>query len=542
MIRTFAAAGLAALLSCTAFGQSGASAPKFDIADVHIAPPSQYQSQSPVLYRNGRYEYRNVSLLNLIVSAYGVVADKVIDAPSWFTSDRFDVIAKTSPDATAESLNAMLKTLLADRLKLALHNDTRPMPTYALVKGETPAGEKSPLQKAAGSAPAACKTLAAGGRGAAPGRFTDINGSPTELGPGGLIFYECRNITMPAFTELLRKMSPQDFPDPLVEQTGLTGAWDFDLTYSMMRGGIMGETRTIFVAVSQIGLKLQPAKAPMPVVVVDGANRAPTANPPNLGEMLPVRATEFESVQMSPTDTRGNMGGLRGPGPGGHVDLRGLTLKNLIANAWGVTPEQIVDGPEFMEKVYPEVIAQAPVTTTPGLRQTLDVDTNRLMMQNMLKDRFKLTIHEDQRPMDVYVLSAATPKLKKADPADGRTGCLNLDADGKELKSFGMNTERHVSCLNMTMAQFADYLPGFAPNLFMGKPRTVVNETGIEGTWDFNFTITGFGVPPGQRFAGEPQPGLPEVIASTFGLKLEVAKRPQPVMVIDHVEDKPTEK
>ena len=533
-MRTFKFAGLLILLSGAAFGQ------KFDVAEIHAAAPSPYQSVGPVLYKGGRYEFRAATLQNLITNAYGVDPDKVVDGPSWLAFDRFDIIAKTSPDATLANLNAMLKTLLEDRFGLTLHNDKRPMPTYALVVGDKPEGDKPQMQKATGSGPGGCKALAAGGRGGTP-RFTDINGSPTELGPGAMIFYECRNITMPAFVELLRKMSMQDFGNPLVDQTGLQGAWDFDLTYSMMRGGDMSTIRTIFVAIEHLGLKLQPAKAPMPVVVVDHANRTPTTNPLNAAELLPVRSTEYESVQMSPTDAPVNMGGLRGPGPNGRVDLRGSALKFLIANAWSLGPDQVVGGPEFLTMVYPEIVAQAPVTNTPGLRQALDVETNRLMLQKLLADRFKLTTHEEQYPMDVYVISADAPKLRKADPSS-RTGCTNYSADGTELKGFSMTTERHIACLNMTVAQFVDYIPSIAANMFMNMPRTVVNETGIDGAFDFNFVFTGFGAPPGRPAPGGPQPSLQEILAAKFGLKVEIAKRSQPVIVVDHVEAKPTEK
>jgi hypothetical protein len=71
-----------ALLAGAAFGQPPGATPKFDTADVHAGAPSPNQFLGPVLYRSERYELRNATLLNLITTAYGVDADKIVNGPA----------------------------------------------------------------------------------------------------------------------------------------------------------------------------------------------------------------------------------------------------------------------------------------------------------------------------------------------------------------------------------------------------------------------------------------------------------------------------
>jgi len=114
---------------------------------------------------------------------------------------------------------------------------------------------------------------------------------------------------------------------------------------------------------------------------------------------------------------------------------------------------------------------------------------------------------------------------------------------------------RLVTCQNVTMAQFAELLPGIAPGYLHTK---VVDGTGLEGGWDFTFSFSPAGLfQVNQGRSGEegggagspvPEASLPSGALSLFdamtkqlGLKLEMQKRPTPVLVIDHVNQKPTD-
>src|SRR5215475_13561242 len=70
--------------------------------------------------------------MDLIHVAYNMESTKVLGGPNWLDWDRFDVLAKAPPNAKQSDVGPMLQNLLADRFKLVVRNDTKPMPAYAL--------------------------------------------------------------------------------------------------------------------------------------------------------------------------------------------------------------------------------------------------------------------------------------------------------------------------------------------------------------------------------------------------------------------------
>jgi uncharacterized protein (TIGR03435 family) len=178
------------------------------------------------------------------------------------------------------------------------------------------------------------------------------------------------------------------------------------------------------------------------------------------------------------------------------------------------------------------------------------------MLKSLIIDRFKMKAHFEDRQVNAYTLMAAKPKLKKADPAS-RTGCktANAPAATGPTTPFGiLAANRIVTCQNITMAQFADQLQIIA-GPYVHYP--VLDGTGLEGAWDFSFTYSAIpatqlaglrGAPP--PGAGPDAPGASDPVGGTslfdavekqLGLKLEMQKRFYRGLVIDHIEEKPTE-
>jgi uncharacterized protein (TIGR03435 family) len=158
-------------------------------------------------------------------------------------------------------------------------------------------------------------------------------------------------------------------------------------------------------------------------------------------------------------------------------------------------------------------------------------------------DRFKMTYHTEERPVSAYSLVALKAKMKKADPAS-RTSCkITAAPAGSAPGSQGL------TCQNITMAQFADRLQNMTPELSW----PVLDATGIEGGWDFVLTFNRNAGMRGGGRGGDAEGAMPavseptgaftlfEAIEKQLGLKLEMRKRPMPVIVIDHIEQKPTE-
>jgi uncharacterized protein (TIGR03435 family) len=316
------------LMNCPgwlAFSQSPESPPRFEIADVHISAKTVNPFVRTGPARGGRYEVKNATMVDLVRIAYGFDPDKVLGGPNWLEMNRFDVIAKVPPDSTQETQKLMLQSLLEDRFKLKIHQETKPLPTHALTIGKKPQ-----LKESDGTEETGCRPQTASGppsEGAPRIMMGVANGSMTTiaLGAGMTIHYVCRNMTMAAFAAGLRGMMGANVgPNQVLDETGLKGNWNFDIKWSMQFMGPMAANTTerisTFEAIEkQLGLKLEERQIPTPVIVVDSVNEKPTDNSPAVAEALPTipLPTEFEVASVKPSDP-GGRGGRFQIQPGGY--------------------------------------------------------------------------------------------------------------------------------------------------------------------------------------------------------------------------------
>jgi len=263
-----------------------------------------------------------LSLSDLICQAYKVKAYQ-ISGPDWLNgmSERFDVLAKMPEGATKEQVPEMLQALLAERFKLAIHRDAKERPIYALVVGK---GGLKMKEAAAESTPpvADAKSDGAAGAGAeaAPAKDqgpqvkfhtnSDGSGTATVHGPDGNakmsysqsgMHMEFEAMTMDKFAETLAPFLDK----PVVDMTGLKGNYQVALDLSLedlknvarkagvaMPGAtpasadanalpsdaVSDPSGSVFKSVQQLGLKLEPRKAPMDQIVVDHVEKMPTEN------------------------------------------------------------------------------------------------------------------------------------------------------------------------------------------------------------------------------------------------------------------------
>ena len=576
MARLFVGAAIAVMFSVAVCAQP-ADEPRFEAADVHASAPSSNIRNSFIqgpFVGGGRFEIRRATMLDLVRLGWVVQPDKIIGGPAWADLDHFDILAKAPANASSADLRAMLQNLLADRFNLKVHKDTKPMPAFAVV---VVPGKKPRLKESDGNGAPGCKPQSSSsGEGRGQVMFSGPDGVTTtfSLSPGNLITYNCRNVTMPAFAAAMRGFFGANLgPNPVSDETALKGAWDFELQFSFGMNGPMaaqaGAERISFADAleKQLGLKLEKREVPMPVTVIDSVNQTPTPNPPDMKLNLPALPTEFEVAAIKPTPPDFRFGNFR-PQRGGRVNMQGLTLNNLIRQAWGLYgQDQIAGLPKFAEADRWDIIAEAPTygpdpdATSPaggpaeGQRfQTIDQDSINVMLRNLLIERFKIQFHMEERPSTAFVITALKPKMKKADPA-GRTGFHEGPGpDGKDPRIANPAAGRLVTAVNMTMKQFAQNLAMMAGGYIQSS--TVYDETGLEGAFDFtlNFSPNGMGqamrggrdggaMGAGPTEASEPIStiSLSEAFEKQLGLKLEQVKRPGQVLVIDHVEQKPIE-
>jgi uncharacterized protein (TIGR03435 family) len=246
------------------------------------APPAAFEITTVKLNKSGsgrsgayfnddRFIATNVHLKNLIgYSAYGIPLPRILGGPKWLDTDRFDIEAKMetvaanrlkalSRDQRRGEMQAMYQQLLADRFKLAVHWETRDLPVYALV-----AAKKGPdLQETKTS----------------PGDTRTSSGDGNFSGKG---------LTLAEFAQALTQELSTELGRVVIDKTGIQGRYDLTLKWTpdtgadAASGGTDGSAPdagpSIFTAIQeQLGLKLESAKSPVKVLVIDHVEM-PTEN------------------------------------------------------------------------------------------------------------------------------------------------------------------------------------------------------------------------------------------------------------------------
>ena len=235
-----------------------AQSPSFDVVSVKPnrsgARNSGYRRAGP-----GILNATNVTLKMLVEYAYDVRDYQISGGPNWFDSERYDVLAKPAPGAdsgssTAAGQKALLRlrvqALLSDRFQLALHQSTKELPTFALV-------------------------LAKNG----PRQLKEPDGSPTDLISNGH-HLTCQKVSMDM---LARVFLQGELGRPVSNQTGVKGEFNFTLDWVAERKPpaegreetALPEGPSLFTALQeQLGLRLEPRKGPVEILVIDRAERA----------------------------------------------------------------------------------------------------------------------------------------------------------------------------------------------------------------------------------------------------------------------------
>jgi uncharacterized protein (TIGR03435 family) len=548
-MQTFAGITLLALLS-SPIAQSTSTPPAstppaaaFEVADIHVSPPRRFPFvEGGTTLRGDRLVFHQATMVDLIAAAYGIDPSLVQGGPIWLETDRFEIRAKAPPTTPKDTVKLMLQSLLADRFKLVVHNGTAPLPAYVLSVGK----DKPKLKEADDSAKSDCQ----------------YQEPPKDRAPGSIpyIVFVCHNTTMDTLATNLHDWAGGYLTEPVVDSTSLKGAYDFDIKWTgrgqLARAGADGIS--IFDAVDkQLGLKLELQTAPRPVLIVDSVNQKPTPNQPDLEKILPTPPpAQFEVATIKPAKSDEE---FRGRINGNQVDVQNSTLKFLVTFAWDLNPndpEQIVGAPKWLDTDHFDILAKVSAETSSAASpdaQRIAIEDLRQMVRALIEDRFQMKAQMEDRPVNAYTLIAVNPKLRKADPLS-RTRCKEGPGpDGKDPRVASPVLNRLISCQNMTTAQISDELQRLAAG-YIYSP--VLDATGIQGSWDFTLSFSsadqlargaGSGAPSTDGSAA-PTASDPSGAVSLFdavnrqlGLKLEKQKRPAPVLVIDHIEEKPSE-
>jgi uncharacterized protein (TIGR03435 family) len=226
--------------------------PGFEVASVKPSPPPSGNGiNSSMNVAPGRVTCTNVSLRKLIVRAYGM-KDYQFSGPDWLNTEIYDITATMPVDTSGEDMMLMMQTLLTERFKLVFHRENKEMSVLALVAGKT--GSKlKPVEFTKGS---------------------------TSLSPGK---FEATSVPLTNVAEVLSRHLNR----PVLDMTGLKGVYNFTLQWtqdSKTSAPAPGDEAreigpSLYTAIQeQLGLKLEPRKAPVEMLVVDHAEKVPTGN------------------------------------------------------------------------------------------------------------------------------------------------------------------------------------------------------------------------------------------------------------------------
>lgn len=512
---------------------------KFELADVHSSNTSRSAAQNfGGVLRAGKYINRDVTMLGLIEAAYKVKEDAIAGGPGWVASDLFDVVARVPEGTKMAEANQMLQALLADRFKLVVKQEMHPVPRYVLTVGK--GGSK--LKPATGSGQG-CRPVQqpSGGRGSDPAFLQNF-------------IVECHNVAAAEIADNLHQMGGVGYFDhDLTDETKLSGSFDFKLEWTAPVALVAkgAEGISIFDAVDrQLGLKLELKDVPMAALVIESVNRKPTANEPRVEKELALEPARFEAASIKPATPDNQMTGLLYQG--GSTMRAGGTLRNLISMSLQLSPnfgkDLVVGLPKSADQTHWEINAKVPSTgegapnVVNGKPLPPPLSVGLEMLNNLLIDRFGLKTHREQREITVYVLTAGKgkPKMTAAKDSD-RTDCRPAPNAPAPMPGIRM-----TGCTNTSMAEFAETMQRMAP-AYMDHP--VVDETGIEGGWNFFIGWTPRGmlqqVDSSNQASGAAadSTGISffEAVERELGLKLVKQTRMYPVIVVDHVEEKPVE-
>ena len=285
---------LAALSASLCFCQTRPTCLEFEVASVKPGPPLD-TSKTVVFGRQidgAQVHFTQTSLRDFIRIAWAI-RDYQIEAPSWLASARFNVSAKLPEGCTQKQVPEMLRSLLADRFGLKVHRSSKDLPVYALVvRGDGLKIKESPREQPdeyRANLPEQVKLSGGGGRGG----IVDYGGGSYFALPHYRM--EGRKLTMKLFAALLGALTER----PVIDQTGLSSRYDFDLElaeddYDAMtiRAAMsIGEAQSpkdllqlaavgdpLPRALRGLGLDLKPGKGHLEVLIVDDVRKDPTEN------------------------------------------------------------------------------------------------------------------------------------------------------------------------------------------------------------------------------------------------------------------------
>lgn len=467
-----------------------------------------------IWYKPDGFVATDLPLHALIAMAYEVEGSEIVGGPDWVRSEDYDVeakldtpvideLSKLGPDELVLEQKRILRALLADRFRLALHRETREPPAYVLAI----ARDGLKLQEAKPGD-------------AYPDGFKDPQGRP--LGRGALLQPgPCKLVGQGVHMADVAKTLSINYLGgrTVVDQTGLRGVYDFTLdchTAFIHRG-----ESVLTVLPEQLGLEVKP----LDVLVIDHAEqirdepRETELQDQSVAESLAANlppALVYQAVSITPSSSQAS------PVPERNFTLDGftatnVTLQNLIEWAYNVEGLQISGAPDWVNAERYDVQASVDRSWADELGSLSEEQRGarqQPMLLELLADQFKLEAHRGTSELPVYELFVAGsgPKLQHA--KSGEPPFIR--------EEMGLIAGQAVP--GRSLVRLLSELLG----------RPVLDKTGLKGTYDFSVEW-----PPSSSQSAIRGPSIFAAVQEQLGLELLPSHEqtaPVQTLIIDHVE------
>ena len=267
-------------------------------------------------------------------------------------------------------------------------------------------------------------------------------------------------------------------------------------------------------------------------------------------------APTFDVASVKPNNS--GPGRRGGRGAAGRVDLENMPARMLIRQAYNIHDTQIVGGPDWLDSQGFDINA----TTGRGANDQMPV-----MMKTLLRDRFKLTFHTEKRELPIYALVVARSDQRLGEglrrtaegaclPKGAALGAAPSTSAPPPAPPSPFDPNAEAPCGSIIFGPGRLLAHGVPIEMLAGSlgrlpaitafNRIVQDQTGLKGTFDFDFKFAnefagrggGFGPPPGAGPAPTPgdEPQLFTALQEQLGLKLDPRRTTVEVMIIDSIE------
>jgi bla regulator protein blaR1 len=252
--------------------------PSFEVASVKQNTSGVQGASSTA--RGSQMVVVNDTLFNIVRNVWSIQDNQILGGPDWVRSrgERFDITAKAPEGTRPDQMLLMMRALLVERFRLKVHNETREVPVFALVMARQDRKLGPQIAPAAFDCNALRAAVARGERPTPPPPQGDRPVCGARTAPGRIL------VGGAPIADIARSFSGFVGGRPVVDRTGLTGIYDFELTWApeapptapdgAPTAGFDPGGPTLFTAVQeQLGLKLEATTGPVEVLVIDSAER-----------------------------------------------------------------------------------------------------------------------------------------------------------------------------------------------------------------------------------------------------------------------------